>query len=189
MTKEGRPRRYDLSPLPDFAHPEVALMAAALDELRARVIDQIDDLSDGALACVPDGLAFSTGVLVAHMIWAEMGWIRRATGLDAPADMRERLDPLGRALPAGEPVSAELSVAELVTYCRRLRDEQTLPALSQVTDIEAAIPDPNRPTTVRGILMHLIWHWTYHSGQVGLMRDLCNMDEYRWTFGKMGKGE
>jgi uncharacterized damage-inducible protein DinB len=123
------------------------------------------------------------------MVWAEMGWIRRATGADAPTDMRERLDPVGRALPAGEQVAPELSAGDLVAYCRRVRDEQTLRALAGVLDIDTPVPDPDRPTTVRGILMHLIWHWTYHSGQVGLLRDLCGASEYRWTFGKMGAGD
>jgi uncharacterized damage-inducible protein DinB len=187
--KAGRPRRYDLTPLPDFAHPEVALAAAALDELRARVIDQIDDLSTAELACVPTGLTFSAGALVAHMIWAEMGWIRRATGVDGPAEMREHLDPVGRALPTGERVEAGLDAAALKSYCRRVRDEQTVPALAGVTEIEAEVPDPDRSTTIRGILMHLIWHWTYHSGQVGLIRDLCGADAYRWMFGSMGQGK
>jgi uncharacterized damage-inducible protein DinB len=186
--KMGRPRQYDLSPLPDFADAEIALAAAALDELRARALDQIDDLSARALASVPEGLTFSAGALVAHMIWAETGWIRRATGVDAPADIRERLDPLGRALPTGERVAAELTAGELATYCRRVRDEQTVPALSRMSDIEAEVADPDRPTSVRGILMHLVWHWTYHSGQVGLLRDLYGADEYRWTFGSMGNG-
>ena len=186
--KMGRPRQYNLRPLPDFANGEIALAVAALDELRDRALDQIEDLSDQALAFVPEGLTFSAGALVAHMIWAETGWVRRATGVDAPADIRERLDPLGRALPTGERVAAELSATELATYGRRVRDEQTVPALAPLGDIEAEVTDPDRPTSVRGILMHLIWHWTYHSGQVGLLRDLAGTDEYRWTFGHMGNG-
>ena len=185
-TKQGRPRQYDLRPLAEFADPGVALLAAALDELRARVIDQVADLSDAALAQVPEGLTFSIGALVVHMVWAEMGWIRRATGVDAPFDMHERLDPLGRALPAGERVTPEFSAVELAAYCRRVRDELTVPALAALADLDAVVDDPDRPTTVRGILMHLVWHWTYHSGQVGLLRDLCAASEYRWTFGRMG---
>ena len=36
--------------------------------------------------------------------------------------------------------------------------------------------------TVRGVLMHLVWHWTYHSGQVGLLRRLWGHARYKWTF-------
>jgi uncharacterized damage-inducible protein DinB len=36
--------------------------------------------------------------------------------------------------------------------------------------------------TVRGVLMHLVWHWTYHSGQVGLLRRLWGQGRYKWTF-------
>ena len=43
MTKSGRPRRYDLRPVPGCENRDVGLMIAALDELSARLGDLIGD--------------------------------------------------------------------------------------------------------------------------------------------------
>ncbi len=182
--KLGRPRRYDLEPLPDFASPEVGLAAAALDELRERVIDQIAHLPEEALASVPEGLTFSIASLVVHMVWAEAGWVRRMTGDSESLELRNKIEPAGRAVPAGERVSAGMDAEALTALCRQVRDEFTVPALSDIDEIDADIDDP-RGATVRGVLMHLIWHWTYHSGQVGLLAELWGAD-YAWTFGPLG---
>jgi uncharacterized damage-inducible protein DinB len=184
--KIGRPRRYDLRAPESFAHPEVGMAAAALDELRARVIDQIEDLDDAALRAVPEGTTLSIAALVVHMVWAEQNWIARITGYPRPADMRTRLDPAGRAVPAGERVVPEMSAADLVALCRRVRDEVTLPALTAFTALDEALPSDDHPMTPRGVLMHLIWHWTYHAGQIGLLRELAGHG-YTWTFGALGR--
>jgi uncharacterized damage-inducible protein DinB len=65
--------------------------------------------------------------------------------------------------------------------CRRARQEVTAPALAVLDDVDRVVPDPKRPMTVRGVLMHLIWHWTYHSGQVGLLRRQWGA-RYQWMF-------
>jgi uncharacterized damage-inducible protein DinB len=68
-----------------------------------------------------------------------------------------------------------------MTVCARVRHEVTLPGLSRIQDLDACLPDDPRQMTVRGVLWHLIWHWTYHSGQVGLLRRLWG-SRYKWTF-------
>jgi uncharacterized damage-inducible protein DinB len=188
-TKQGRPREYDIRPLPDFADEGVALAAAALDELRARAMDQIADLPREALVFVPPGTTLSIGALAAHLIWAEAGWVERiaavaAPALRAPASLRAAVDPAGRALPRGERLDPDLDAAALVALCHEIRDSLTVPVLSRLADAEALIPGGGRPTTPRAVLMHLIWHWTYHSAHIGLIREQWGSG-YEWTFGAM----
>ena len=191
-SRQGRPRRYDLGvpqgELHRFANPCIALAAAALDELRERVIDQIEDLPEDALTFVPEHSTLSIAALVQHLVWAEVGWVQRLSSVEAPGDLQSAVADAGRAVPAGERVIPEADAAELVRMCHRVREELTLGALAPITEPETKIPDAAHPMTVRGVLMHLIWHWTYHSGQIGLLRELWGSG-YTWTFGSLGSVE
>ncbi len=179
--RQERPRRYALVPAVTFANPDVGLAAAALDELRARVIDQIADLPSDVLRRRPEGTTLSIGALVVHLVWAEAGWIERITGLVAPADLREALDDVGSAVPNGTIAASDLNAEALVTLCRRIRDEFTVPALAALTELDLPFESRTQPNTSRQVLMHLIWHWTYHSGHIGLLRDFSGAG-YAWTF-------
>lgn len=179
--RQGRPRCYALHPPAGFVDPDVALAASALDELRARVVDQLADLSPEALRAVPEWSPLSIGALAEHLVWAEAGWIERITGAGAPADLRAAVDAAGRAVPTGAMVVPDLDAEALIALCRRIRDELTVPALATLTDIDVPFDSKRQPHTPRQVLMHLIWHWTYHSGQIGLLRDLCGAG-YTWIF-------
>jgi uncharacterized damage-inducible protein DinB len=119
-------------------------------------------------------------MLVIHMASAEAGWIAKVTQTAIPSDLSERLLP-GRQDASGDlpPYSADKTI--LVDACRAARETITKPALAAVENMDAEVPDQRRPMTVRGVLMHLVWHWTYHSGQVGLLRRMWG-DRYQWTF-------
>jgi uncharacterized damage-inducible protein DinB len=183
-TKLGRPRRYDLRPAAGFANADVALAVAALDELLERTLDQFDDLPQEALDFAPQRTPLTIGALVIHLAWAEMGWVERIASASIPDDLRAQLDP-GRKVPKGEAVTSTETATDLIALCRRVRDEVTYPALATITDADVVIHDPQRPLTPRGVLMHLIWHWTYHSAHIGLLRELWGSD-YTWTFGSLG---
>jgi len=182
--KRGRPREYGIRPVSGFADERVALAAAALDELRARVIDQIEDLPRGALTFVPPGTTLTIAALVAHLVWAEVGWLERLTATKAPPELRATVDGAGRAVPAGEQVVPDLDAEALVSLCERVREEVALPALARLTDIETELSNEDGPLTLRAVLMHLIWHWTYHSAHIGLIREQWGSG-YVWTFGRM----
>lgn len=182
--KTGRPREYDLRPADGFASRDVALAAAALDELMARAIDQVEDLPQDALDFAPQGTPITIKALVIHLAWAEMGWVERITGCAVPDDLRARLDP-GNLVPKGEPVVAAETAESLTALCERVRREITYPALAGMVDVEQVIQSGSRPMTPRSVLMHLIWHWTYHSAHIGLIRELWGSD-YIWTFGSLG---
>lgn len=186
MTKKiGRPRRYDLRPVPGFANDEVGYFVAALDELLARVVDQVEDLSDAQVQRVVEGAALSVGALLVHLAWAEASWISTITGQSVPDDLNQVLQPAGSALSDGVAAPVTLSTAELVALCREVRQHYTLPALRSLSDLDAVIGNDRRPITPRGVLIHLIWHWTYHSAHIGLLRDFLGAG-YAWTFGPLG---
>ena len=186
--KKGRPREYTLTPLPGIPDQNLAMVGAMLYELRERVVDQVIDLPVDALSFRPQGTTLSIGVLAVHLVWAEAGWIGTVTDCDVPADFRKNINDIGQALPGGyEPPECTMNAKEIVTLIRRIGPELTEPALSAFPDsIDRVIATRNRTMTPRGVLMHLIWHWTYHSAQIGLLREQWGSD-YTWTFGSLGE--
>jgi uncharacterized damage-inducible protein DinB len=182
--KVGRPRQYDLQENLRAQEGFVGWALAALDELRARVYDQIEDLPADALTFTPEGSTLSIAALVIHMAWAEAGWASGLADVDVAEDLNAHLQPTGRALPAGERPPLPDRVPDLIALCERVADEVTRPTLARLEDVDKILPDDPRGATPRGVLMHLIWHWTYHSGQVGLLRELWGSG-YRWMFGSL----
>jgi uncharacterized damage-inducible protein DinB len=180
LDRPSRPRRYDIQPLPDFVHPGAALAAAALDELRERLYDLIADLPQEAMDYLPEGATNTIAMLTVHMAWAEAVWVANITGIPIPDKLEPHLAP-GKQGPSGDLPPSSGNASELIALCQRVRDEITLPRLSALESIDVEIPNRQRPMTARGVLMHLVWHWTYHSGQVGVLRRLWG-SRYKWTF-------
>ena len=180
LNRPSRPRQYVLSPVPAIAHPQAAYAAAAIDELRERLVYIIQDLPQEAMDFVPEGAGNTIAMLAVHMAWAEASWVARATGQAIPADLNEALQP-GKQGPSGDLTAYSNDAASLIALCGRVRQEVTLPVLSKVQDLDARLEGDPQNMTVRAVLWHLIWHWTYHSGQVGLLRRLWG-SRYKWTF-------
>ena len=180
LNRPSRPRRYGLSPVPAIPHPEAAYALAAIDELRERLSDMITDLPQQAMDARPEGAGNTIAMLTVHMAWAEASWVARATGQAIPADLDSALRP-GKQGPSGNLMVYSNSAADLIALCNRVRQEVTLPGLSGIQDLETPLADDPHKMTVRSVLWHLIWHWTYHSGQVGLLRRLWG-SRYKWTF-------
>ena len=179
--RPGRPRRYDIRPVMGYANEGAAYAVAMLDELSERLFDLISDLSQEALDFVPEGTTNSIAMLVIHMAWGEAAWIARVTQATIPPELEGRLLPGKQGTPGDLPTSSA-SIEQLIDVCRAVRQEITKPALAQVEQIDIEVGSEQRPMTARGVLMHLVWHWTYHSGQVGLLRRIWGEQRYKWTF-------
>lgn len=177
MHRTGRPRHYDVTPAVGYLNPEVAFTAAWLAELRERVLDQITDLTPEALNYVATGTRLSVARLVRHMAWGETEWMRRIGGPPPADDLAAVLGTDALSGFGADPVSAG-SADELTTAVRRAAAEVAEPTLRGAADMDAVVFDDG--TTLRGVLMHLLWHWTYHSGQVGLLQFEWGRD-YEWT--------
>jgi uncharacterized damage-inducible protein DinB len=161
-----------MQPVPPerVANREAAYAVALLDELLERLFDLIVDLPQAAMDYVPQGTTSSIGVLVLHVAGVEARWIARSTQVSIPPDLEQLLGPRRDA--SGNLQPSVASTDQLIALCRRVRHEVTEPALSSLPSIDIGIPDERSQMTVRQVLMHLIWQWTYHSGQVGLLRRL-----------------
>ncbi|NQU42531.1 DUF664 domain-containing protein [bacterium] len=179
--RAGRPRRYDLKPAPGISNRDAALHIAALDECSDRLIDLIRDLPPESLDYLPEGGRNTIAMLVRHMAWAEASWVSRLTDRPTPAELEEALRAGQQEADSGELEALTLPVQALIGLCRKVRDEITRPALAELKSIDEAKHLGDRTVSLRSILMHLIWHWTYHSGQVGLLRRLAGT-RYQWTF-------
>ena len=178
MTRRtGRPRRYDLSETSGFADPAVGFFSAWIAELRERVVDQIIGLPAETLNYVPGETKLSIARLVRHLAWAEVAWIRRVGAPEPAEDLAEFVETDALSGFGSEPAPAR-SAAQLITAVRRAASEIVEPALRRATDIDAEVIDDG--TTLRGVLMHLQWHWTYHSGQIGLLQ-FDRGSDYEWT--------
>jgi len=177
--KSGRPRRYGRPLLPGFANPELAAMAAWLRELAERVYDQIADLPPEALDFCPQDTKLSIARLTAHLAWAEATWVSRVTREPVPGELQRVLD-IGALTAFDRPPVSAGTASELIAFCRKVQEGFTAPALSRVTDIGVPLEAGGRTVNVRGVLTQLEWHWTYHSGQIGLLRLLWGSD-YQWT--------
>jgi uncharacterized damage-inducible protein DinB len=179
--KPGRARRYDIHPVLGFADPDIAYVVAMLDELSERLFDLLSDLPLDTLDHVPEGTTNSIAMLVLHIAWGEADWISRATGYPIAAELQECLLP-GRQDASGDLPVSSTPASELIGYCRTVRQTVTRLALASVDDIDRELDTTGALETVRQVLMHLVWHWVYHSGQVGLLRRLGSDKRYRWTF-------
>lgn len=180
VVKKGRPRDYATRLMDGFANAEATGYVGALDELSDRLFDLIEDLPPDILMAVPAGAANSVASLATHIAWAEAHWISRATGDGIPADLDDQLS-LGRLQSSdrpGEPVSAD----QVIACCRRVRNEITKSRVSLIDDIDVEIDLQPKIVTVRGMLINQLWHWTYHTGQVGLIRRLTGA-RYKWNYG------
>ena len=176
--RQGRPRRYTLHPPPGFANIELAHSVALLQELAERVYDQIEDLPADALDFTARDAPLSITMLVLHMAWAELWWVRRICGAEI-ADSLNREVQRGALDKIGQPPPSGYGASELIAICRRAQGEYSRPGLAGIEDIDEVLKKDGFTFSVRGAMGQLAWHWSYHSGQVGLLRLLWGSD-YQW---------
>ncbi len=176
----SRGREYTFRPPGGFKDREVAMMAAMLVEAAERVYDVLDHADYEKLHFIPTGSYLSVARLVKHMAWAEAGWIGRLCDKTAPPEL---LALFGDLAPGklSDLVEGDETALELCGAIRRLRSEFCLPALADIDDVDRPFEAKSGPNTVRQVLSHLIWHWTYHSGQVGITLLQAGYD-YQWAF-------
>ena len=179
--KNGRPRRVDIRSYPEATDERIGYAIAILDELSERVYDQISDLPVEALNFVPEGSYLSIGKVVLHQAMDEADCVSKITGRSVPEDLQDELSAGGKEdldKPLAPPPK---SAAELIALCKRIRQDFTKPSLSSVTDIDSSLDGQGVLDTARKQLMHLTWHWTFHSGHIGLTRLLWG-SEYNWRY-------
>jgi uncharacterized damage-inducible protein DinB len=176
--KSGRPRRYDFTSPKGFADQTAGVFVGALEELGLRFLDLVDDLPLEAMRFLPEGGANTISMLGVHMIWAEAGWVSRIADVQIPPEA-EALVGLGRQDTDGCLPQSSYDPVELRKRWQHVHTELTRPSLRKAGDLERLVRGTSM--SVRQVLMHLTWHWSYHSGQVGVLRRIWG-EGYRWTF-------
>lgn len=189
----GRPRRYTLMPREYTSNTEVGWYLSALAEASERVLDQVRFLSRNELNQTPANNTISVGRLLLHLAWAEQRWITRVdwavnAGGENDSNANEVTLDVNRieAIEMGDlsrfadsPPVVD-SVAQIERIYSNLRDRFTFPICAPVTDIEIPV-EHTCVKSIRHVLQHLLWHWTYHSGQIGLLTHQLGYN-YVWTF-------
>jgi hypothetical protein len=176
--KAGRPRRYSLKPPAGFANMELAHGAAQLQELAERVYDQIVDLPADALDYAAEDTTLTISMLVLHMAWAEAWWVRRITGREVPEALSREIEK-GSLGNIGGPPPSGYTASTLIEICRKVQEGYSRTALGEIQDIDEVRKKEGFTFSVRAVMGQLAWHWTYHSGQIGLLRLLWGSD-YEW---------
>ena len=177
-TKQGRPRRFQLAPLGDPLGAELSFALGMLEEMALRVVDQVDHLPPEALNYTGPNSTLSVGRLVLHLAGADLTMLSAAVGFVPDPGWVARLDEgklAGFSVPPGDLSRAP---EELRAYLKYRRDH--LLAACQAPGFLDRPVDHPYCTTARALLGHLVWHWSYHSGQIGLTAMEAGYD-YVWT--------
>ena len=167
-----------------FRNTDIGYAAAGIHEAMERLFDLLKDVPQQIMDFEPGGSNLTIGRLAKHMIWAQAGWVYRTTGVEAPGAIQEAVAD-GNLGGFTEAPREGTSAEELIRLGGELERVHSLPCLEKLEDPEAPLAMPLKsgkgPATVKQALLHLAWHWTYHSAHVGLIRLLAGSD-YNWSF-------
>jgi uncharacterized damage-inducible protein DinB len=144
-----------------------------LEELRLRLRDLIEDIPQELGNKTPEWTENSIFYLWAHMIWAEQQWIKRA--VNSQYKMPEVVDSVispDMQFEKGQLIIALDSVGEKITH----------PYLKKVEGGECVFSQTGPFEKLDELLQHLCWHYSYHSGQIGMLRRFVQQP-YQWNFG------
>ena len=177
-TKQGRPRRFDFGVPGDASGQELSFLLGFLDELVVRVEDQVVHLPASALNFTGPNSTLSIGRLILHLISADLTMLGKAVPGVAEPEYQARLGKVSAQDFASEP--GDLWFApEILTAHAAFRRTHFL-AQCRGTDFLDRTVDHIACRTNRELLAHVAWHWSYHSGQIGLIAMEAGFD-YVWV--------
>ena len=144
-----------------------------LEELRLRLRDLIEDIPQELGNRHPEWTENSIFFLWAHMVWAEQQWIKQA--VNSEYEMPEVLDSV---------ISPEkqFEKGQLVIALDDVGEKITRPYLEKIERGGCVFFQTGPFEELDELLQHLCWHYSYHSGQVGMLRRYINQ-AYKWNFG------
>jgi uncharacterized damage-inducible protein DinB len=170
MAKTGRGRNYAYQlddSLGIYAH-----QMAVIEEQTLRVQDLISGLPADICNRPPDWGDNSIYFLAMHMAGAEDHWLSASSEAGTPT--RRSIDKAGR-----------FTLGGIQEYTGTVR-KHTLGLVRSCVRDEGLFKETKQFASLTSVLDHVVWHWIYHSGQVGLLRRFFRK-RYTWQFG--GKGE
>lgn len=171
------PDTFDFAPSVDFAHPELRLLMAQLDQATREWLDMIDgEVTPEELAWQPFPGGHSVAGLMAHIAGVEHYWLHFVAA-DQPFENLEpqivgaSINQMGVEWPTPPPDRP------LTDYTRWLREtrERSYALIAPLDDPDRQITVTRRRDgsvhvyTLRWILTHTILHEAYHGGQAVLL--------------------
>jgi len=176
-TKQGRPRRYNFG-TPGDPEPELSFLLGFLDELAVRTEDQVNHLPPAALNYLGPNSTLSIGRLVLHLVGSELTMLGKILP-QAPVPPFQALLEKGlladfSTVPGDLAFAPQILREHLVFRRTHLLEPCRVPGL-----LDRPI-DHVACRTARELLHHLVWHWSYHSGQIGLIALEAGFD-YTWV--------
>lgn len=191
--KEGRGRVYPRVSGWDCASKEIDEQLALTGELIERVVDQVNDLPAAGLSFRPPGVGFSIAKLALHLAESERRQLVRCAEALSVVKATHSSDitdsRINEALKYSHILSDDavpeefLDGAFLAEVMRSVFRDVTVPVCQKISGPDLPLGEESPFATPREALTHMHWHWTYHSGQIGLLR-LQWGDDYVWTMKK-----
>jgi hypothetical protein len=177
MTKQGRPRRFSFDTDRGIGS-ELAFVLDFLDELAVRVDDQISHLPPEAFNFLGPNSMLSIGRLVLHLIGADLKMLSAMVGPTPLPPYQARLDK-GLLTDFGSPPGDLSFAGQVLKEHLVFRRTHLLDRCRVEGFLERPVDHPACHTH-RELLAHTVWHWSYHSGQIGLIALEAGYD-YVWT--------
>jgi uncharacterized damage-inducible protein DinB len=171
MAKIGRGRIYHISGKYQSLNQFGATLEY-IEELRLRLRDLIDDIPPELGNRAPEWSANSIFFLSAHMVWAEQNWIERA--VNGHYSIQTVLEPT----PSPE---IEIDKEHLLLALDEVGKKITFVYLEHVEHGSCSFTQTGPFQELTELLQHISWHYSYHSGQVGLLRRYIGLS-YKWSF-------
>jgi uncharacterized damage-inducible protein DinB len=153
-------------PRPDEAAPadEMTMARAWLAHLRGSVVFKLEGLDDAQLRWRPAPTANSLGAIAVHVGYAERLWLRAIfAGEEMDMGWRRHMFDL----------PDDWSVADVIAFYRA----ETAAAdavLDRAESFDLRSSGPNRPTTLRWVVVHLIEEIARHAGHMDITRELLD---------------
>lgn len=161
MDRESRTRR-------PIDGPEQELLSAFLDFQRDTLLWKVSGLTDAQVRRVRTPSGLSLLGLVKHLAYVERWWFQIVfAGRDLPDPRRPDDSDFTFRIEPGE------SAAEIIAFyraeCAAARE-----IVAAATDLDARARHPDRPHTLRRILIHMIEETARHNGHADIFRELTD---------------
>ena len=132
----------------------------------------IEDIPQELGNKTPEWTKNSIFYLWAHMVWAEQQWVAQA--VNSQYAIQNVLDSV---------ISPEMQFekGQLVTALDDVGEKITQPYLQKIEHKECVFSQTGPFEELDELLQHLCWHYSYHSGQIGMLRRYVQQP-YKWNF-------
>ncbi len=172
--------RIDL-PDPGSQDPEVGLFHRMQQELRQRLISAAAELTPSQLAWVPEKDGNSIGMLLLHIVEAELFWIQYVCiGQELTEEQKEQY----RTELFGNPDAPPLVEHPTAWFVERLDESRAITEEFHTTLSDAKLEeckhfvdneDREYEFTIRWILFHLLEHEAGHRAQILVLRRMIQV--------------